>query len=230
MTLPRENDAAMKGAFITIEGIDGCGKTTCAAAIEQCLREHGIPYIRTREPGGTPMAEEIRNVVLAPRSEPVTWISEILLMYAARSQHVANTIKPSLDNGVWVISDRWTDSTFAYQCFARGEADGIDERVQLVEKIDSIVLDGFSADMTILLDVSVENAMQRTSARGGQDRFDAELAPFHTKTRQGFLHRASQYPARFAVVDANNDEAAVGRDVIAVVSRFIESRRHCHHE
>lgn len=212
----------MTGAFITIEGIDGCGKTTCAAAIERCLQERSIGYIRTREPGGTPMAEDIRRVVLAHREEKVAWISELLLMYAARAQHIENVIRPALEKGLWVISDRWTDSTFAYQCYARGEAEDLQNRLAQASMVDQLVVGSLVPDMTILLDVSVETGMARATARGGLDRFDAEKAFFHERTRAGFLSLAANSPDRMMVVDANRAES----DVIGSVSEIVKTLIH----
>lgn len=200
--------------FITLEGGEGAGKSTCLAYVCSLLEAQGIPYIQTREPGGTPFAEEIRNLLLSKRSESVDETAELLMMFAARSQHLNTRIKPALAAGTWVICDRFTDSTFAYQ----GAARGLDkEKIALLE---TLVQGELQPDKTLLLDIDVEQGMARALARSEADRFESEKMDFFNAVRQGFLSRAKQYDDRFAIIDAGLDLISVKKQIAQALSNL----------
>lgn len=185
-----------RGKFITIEGGEGVGKTTNIKFIQSLLAERGINSIVTREPGGTPLAEEIRAVLIANRAERVVTETELLLMFAARAQHLNELILPNIEQGTWVISDRFTDATYAYQSGGRGVSAG---KVALLE---NFVQGEFRPALTFLLDAPIEVGMQRARDRGKLDRFEEEQREFFEKVRANYLSRASQEPERFKIVDA----------------------------
>ncbi len=185
-----------KGKFISLEGGEGSGKSSAIACIESWLQEQGIAYLMTREPGGTPLAEEIRDLVLKPRQETVSDMTELLMMYAARAQHLSEKIIPALQQGLWVISDRFIDSSYVYQGIARGG------QISTLDQLTQWVVGDHQPDSTLLLDVSVEVGMQRVGLRQGADRLDQESIGFHEKVRQGFLDRAKAEPERIKVINA----------------------------
>ncbi|ASK18334.1 MULTISPECIES: dTMP kinase [unclassified Halomonas] len=191
-----------RGRFITLEGGEGVGKSTNVAFVETWLQERGIEVVRTREPGGTPRAEAIRGLLLDPSfDEPLHSDAELLLMFAARAQHLAQKIVPALERGAWVICDRFTDATFAYQGGGRGiETDRIAQLEQFVQK-------GLSPDLTLLLDMSPDAAKERLEGRlrdqqTQRDRFEQEQVTFFEAVRRAYLARAAAAPQRFAIVDA----------------------------
>ncbi|PAU72790.1 dTMP kinase [Vreelandella alkaliphila] len=191
-----------RGRFITLEGGEGVGKSTNVAFVETWLQERGIEVVRTREPGGTPRAEAIRGLLLDPSfDEPLHSDAELLLMFAARAQHLAQKIVPALERGAWVICDRFTDATFAYQGGGRGiETDRIAQLEQFVQK-------GLFPDLTLLLDMSPDAAKERLEGRlrdqqTQRDRFEQEQVTFFEAVRRAYLERAAAAPQRFAIVDA----------------------------
>lgn len=192
-----------RGKFITIEGGEGVGKSTNIDFIKQLLAARGIECIVTREPGGTPLAEEIREVLIKNREEQVVSETELLLMFAARAQHLYQKILPALEEGKWVISDRFTDATYAYQSGGRGVPS---EKVALLE---NFVQGSLRPDMTLLLDAPTEVGMARARNRGSLDRFEEEKAEFFNKVRNNYLERAGQEPERFKIVDATQTLEAV---------------------
>ena len=183
--------------FISFEGGEGSGKSTNIAYFCEQLADAGIDYVLTREPGGTVIAETIRDILLAHHAEPLVDMAELLLVFAARAQHVKTVILPALDQGKWVVSDRFTDASYVYQGVARGLGD---ERVSVLEKL---VLDQLRPDKTFLLDVPVEVGQQRAADRGELDRFELEGSAFFQSVRDAYLARASAEPDRFAVIDAS---------------------------
>lgn len=185
-----------KGRFVTIEGIEGVGKTTNLDFIHQYLLNKGIEVVRTREPGGTPLAESIRELLLAPREEAVAELTELLLMFAARAQHVERLIRPALERGAWVLCDRFTDATYAYQ----GGGRGLD--MTRIAALERMVQGELKPDMTILLDLPADQGMARARARSAPDRFEAEAQIFFERVRACYLDRADAEPLRFAVIDA----------------------------
>ncbi|MCK0768179.1 MULTISPECIES: dTMP kinase [Chromohalobacter] len=193
------------GRFITLEGGEGVGKSTNVDFVCDWLSARGIDVLRTREPGGTPRAEAIRALLLDPTpQEPLDETAELLLMFAARAQHLAAKIRPALARGVWVVCDRFTDATFAYQ----GGGRGLDEA--RIATLEALVQDDLQPDLTLLLDMPVEAAQHRVEHRGTtRDRFERERQHFFTAVRDSYLARAAQAPARFAVIDADQELDAV---------------------
>ncbi len=185
------------GRFISLEGGEGAGKSTLAAGLAKALQALGIPVICTREPGGTPLAERVRAVVLERGDEVIDLTAETLLMFAARSIHLANRIRPALAAGHWVICDRFTDATYAYQGAGRGVP------LPLIDSLAEAVQQGTWPDRTLLLDLPVEEGMRRAKRRGGpEDRFEAEHTAFFTRVRDAYRQRAAAEPTRFRVLDA----------------------------
>lgn len=188
----------MTGRFITLEGIEGAGKSTLAKFVLAYLAQRQIPGRLTREPGGTPLAERIRQLVLERGAEPLSPITETLLMFAARDLHLEHVIRPALARGEWVVCDRFTDATRAYQ----GSGRGVDS--DLIESLAAAVHGGLAPDCTLLLDlpVSVGLARARGRAAGSSDRFEAETQAFFERVRAGYLELARREPGRFHVIDA----------------------------
>lgn len=204
----------MTGRFITLEGGEGTGKSTQIRRLAAALEKTGLRVLCTREPGGSPGAEEIRKLMV--EGEPGRWnaITETLLAYAARADHVARTIGPALQTGSWVISDRFNDSTFVYQGAGRGLAR------ETIRRIDSAVLDDFSPDLTLILDLDVKVGLERALARSGAEtRFEKFGPEFHEKLRQAFLDIAKRNPERYRVIDASGSEDQVAEAIFAAVSR-----------
>lgn len=186
----------MRGLFITLEGPEGAGKTTNRAYLAEQLQAQGLSVVLTREPGGTALAEQIRNILLAPHAETMAIDTELLLMFAARAQHLAQIILPALDEGKIVICDRFTDATYAYQ----GGGRGLDcSRIALLEQF---VQGDLRPDMTLLFDLPVADGMARAVARGKLDRFEQEQQDFFEAVRQSYLQRASDDPERFRLVNS----------------------------
>lgn len=186
-----------RGKFITVEGTEGVGKSTNIAFINQWLTEAGHKVLVTREPGGTPLAEEIRGLLLANREELVDSTTELLLMFAARAQHLHKVIDPALVAGQWVLCDRFTDATFAYQGGGRGL------NMQTIAELEVIVQGERQPDLTFYLDIDVRTGLQRARDRGELDRFEREDILFFEKVRQTYLDRVREQPERFIVIDAN---------------------------
>lgn len=205
-----------RGKFITIEGGEGVGKSTNIAFVQSLLRARGIETVLTREPGGTPLAEEIREILLEQRDEKVVSETELLLMFAARAQHLHQFILPSLNAGKWVISDRFTDATYAYQSGGRGVPA---EQVAMLEKF---VQNNFRPDLTLLLDAPVETGMNRAKARGKLDRFEEERSAFFNKVRKCYLQRAKAEPERFRVVDATDTLEEVQARIASIITKVLD--------
>ena len=206
----------MTGHFITLEGGEGAGKSTQVKRLAAALTAKGIAVLTTREPGGSPGAEEIRALLV--NGAPGRWdaLTETLLVYAARADHIKHTIGPALLADKWVICDRFSDSTFAYQGAGRGLAR------ETIRRIDAVVLDDFTPDFTLVLDLDVETGLARAGKRGAaESRFENFDRDFHERLRQGFLDIARRNPARCVVVDAAQDEDAVAAAIwTAVAGRF----------
>lgn len=199
----------MTGKFITLEGMDGAGKSTHIPNIIEALQARGHEVVSTREPGGTPLGERLRELLL---HEPMHAETETLLMFAARREHIANVIEPALARGAYVLSDRFTDATYAYQCGAKG----VDaSKIQVLEQW---VQADLQPDITLLFDVPVEVSMQRLSAARTPDKFERETADFFTRIRHAYLQRAQQNPARFRIIDANRPLENVDKSVKDIVA------------
>jgi dTMP kinase len=192
------------GRFITLEGIEGAGKSTLARALESALRERGVPVLLTREPGGSPLAERLRTMLLERGAESITPAAETLLMFAARSMHIESRIRPALERGDWVICDRFTDATRAYQGAGRGVDAG------LIESLAQAVHGQLWPERTLLLDLPAETGLARARARrGGGDRFEDEERGFFERARARYLELAAAEPARIRVIDARAEPQQV---------------------
>lgn len=202
----------MRGKFITLEGIDGAGKSTHLQWLAGRLRgDGGREVVVTREPGGTPLGEKLRALLL---HEPMDIGTETLLMFAARQQHLAQVIRPALDRGAWVLSDRFTDATFAYQGGGRGVP------TAKLEALEAWVQSGLQPDLTLFFDVPVEVGQGRLRAgQDGLDRFEREAAEFHERVRAAYLERAARYPARIRVIDSTQPISDVGK----TLEQFVRS-------
>lgn len=198
----------MTGKFISLEGGEGSGKSTAIACIKAWLETEKIDYIMTREPGGTVLAEEIRSLVLSSRDEEVDDMTELLLMFAARAQHMSQKIRPALKQGVWVISDRFIDSSFVYQGYARGGD------LDILNRLTKWVVGTDKPDATLLLDVPVSIGLQRVALRKNADRLDKESTIFHEKVRQGFLEQAALEPSRIKIIDASQSIDRVSAQIL----------------
>lgn len=199
-----------RGMFVSIEGGEGAGKSSVIAAAREMLDARGIPYRMTREPGGTPLAEALRALVLDPANAGLTREAEVLMIFAARAQHVAEVIRPTLDAGRWVLCDRYTDASFAYQGGGRGVP------VAALEWLEAFATGGLRPDRTILLDVDVDEGRRRVASRGeDRDRMEREDDDFFDRVRRAYLARAVADPGRFRIVDATRPLAQVVADVVA---------------
>jgi len=197
----------MAGKFITIEGSEGVGKSTNIEFISKYLKSRDITTVETREPGGTKIAEEIRQVLLTTEGETVPEIAELLLFFAARSFHVENLIKPAINQGHYVICDRFSDATVAYQGYGRGF------NIQDINTIASWVHEKMQPDLTILLDAPAEIGMQRAKQRGTTDRMESEDISFYERVRNGYLTLASEHKERFVVIDASQALKSVQTEI-----------------
>lgn len=189
---------SMSAQFITLDGIDGAGKSTNLAVIKNWFEKHHLPVLFTREPGGTVMGEALREILLNP-STKVGLRTETLLMFAARQQHLDEVILPALKQGIHVVSDRFTDATFAYQ----GGGRGVDFKD--IEQLENWVQGSFRPDLVLLLDVPLDVSMQRIAQARDKDRFEQEQTDFFTRVREAYLHRAAAYPHSYAIINSNCD-------------------------
>lgn len=204
-----------RGKFLTIEGTEGVGKSTNLAFVADWLRARGIEVIVTREPGGTPLAEEIRSLLLSKRDEAFDETAELLLVFAARAQHLAQVIKPALARGAWVLSDRFTDATFAYQGGGRGLSKST------IELLEQLVQADLRPDLTLILDIDVELGLNRARQRGELDRFESEAIVFFERVRAAYRQRAESAPNRYALVDAGKTLEEVQVEIDQVLTRLI---------
>lgn len=210
---------SLTGKFITLEGLEGAGKTTCIRYIESYFKKQSVALLLTREPGGTPFAEEIRELLLAPRDEKVNDDVELLLMFAARAQHLNQKILPALQSGQWVLSDRFTDATYAYQGAGRGiDAGKIAQLEQLVQK-------SLKPDLTLFLDVPIEVGLQRANQRGELDRFEREEVDFFQRVREAYLQRAKLYSSRFVIIDTNRELEEVYQSISTALDLFLANSK-----
>ena len=205
-----------KGRFITIEGQDGAGKSTNIDAIVDALDAREISYLQTREPGGTPLGEIVREILLGKDSPPIADLSELLLVFAARAQHLEQVIKPALEKGTWVVCDRFTDATFAYQ----GGGRNMDNSA--INALQELVQQGLSPDLTVLLDVAVDVGESRAGERSEPDRFERENVEFKKRVRATYLELAHKMPQRIKVVDASLSIDAVKTNVTQIVDEFLD--------
>ncbi len=204
----------MRGKFITVEGVEGVGKSTNMAFIAGFLRERGMDVVETREPGGTPTGEAIRELLLDARRTDIHTDTELLLMFAARAQHLAELIRPALERGQWVLCDRFTDATYAYQGGGRGVP------AARIAVLEDWVQGELRPDLTILLDLPVGDGLRRAAGRSEPDRFEQEQQAFFERVRAAYLARAEATPQRYRVIDASPELAEVQARLRAVLEDF----------
>ena len=204
-----------RGKFITLEGGEGVGKTTNLSFIESYLKLHGIRVITTREPGGTVLAEKIRHLLLDKDSETIAENAELLLIFAARAQHIKHVIEPALSAGSWVLCDRFTDATFAYQ------GGGRNMKNSTIEWLENLVQGNLKPDLTLLLDAPVEVGLERAKSRGSLDRFESEKIQFFEQVRRAYLLQAELHPARIKVIITNQPLIDVENELMNVIGNFL---------
>jgi dTMP kinase len=204
--------------FITVEGIEGAGKTTCLNLIEQRVRQRGHALLVTREPGGTALGEDLRTLLLGHRHEGMTDDTELLLMFAARAEHLQARILPALSAGLWVLCDRFTDATYAYQGYGRGIDLG---RIAILEQW---VQGERRPDLTLLMDLPVEIGLERAGKRSTPDRFESEAFAFFERVRNGYLSLANAQPDRFRVIDAAQSLQQVSDQVVSAIDAFLDGK------
>ncbi|MBB4819514.1 dTMP kinase [Pseudomonas alcaligenes] len=209
----------MSGLFITLEGPEGAGKSTNRDFLAERLRSHGVDVVLTREPGGTPLAERIRELLLAPSDETMAADTELLLMFAARAQHIAGVIRPALARGQVVLCDRFTDATYAYQGGGRGLP------VERIAQLEAFVQGELRPDLTLVFDLPVDVGLSRAAARGRLDRFEQEDRGFFEAVRQTYLQRAAAAPQRYHVLDAAASLVSVQEALEALLPELLERCR-----
>jgi len=206
-----------RGMFITIEGVEGVGKSTNIEFIKEYLDNLNIDYLVTREPGGTLLAENIRDLLLSIDDDSPVELCELLLIFSARAQHIEKIIGPALKGGTWVICDRFTDATYAYQGGGRGM------NTELISELETMVQGSLRPDLTIILDLDPETGLSRARNRGELDRFEREHVEFFIKVREAYLQIAMNFPKRCAVINAGRDLDEVSRDIALLLkTRFFE--------
>ncbi len=198
----------IRGKFITLEGGEGVGKTTNLAFIKDHLQHHNIPVVVTREPGGTYLAEKIRHLLLDADSEDISEQAELLLMFAARAQHIKHVIEPALVRGNWVLCDRFTDATYAYQ------GGGRSMKASIIECLENLVQGTLKPDLTLLLDAPVEIGIDRARKRGAFDRFEIEKISFFERVRRAYLLQLELHPERIKLIKANQPLVDVQRAIV----------------
>jgi dTMP kinase len=206
----------IRGKFITLEGGEGVGKTTNLQFIQHYLEQHNIPVVITREPGGTPLAEKIRQLLLDNDSEAVSETAELLLIFAARAQHIKHVIEPALAQGIWVICDRFTDATYAYQ------GGGRNMRISTIESLENWVQGTLRPDLTILLDAPVEVGLERARLRSAFDRFESEKTNFFEQVRRAYLLQLELNPQRIKLIKANQPLIDVQKALIDLLQPLLK--------
>jgi dTMP kinase len=207
----------MTGKFITIEGIEGAGKTTCIQVVTEVIEHQGINAIHTREPGGTDLGEDLRSLLLGHKHTGMSDDAELLMMFAARAEHIAQKIQPALDDGKWVLCDRFTDATYAYQGYGRGIP------LEKIAGLENWVQGELRPDLTLLMDLPVEVGMERAGKRSAPDRFESEAWDFFERIRQGYLSIAAEQPSRVKVIDASQDLPDVQAQVRVAIEDFVNA-------
>ena len=204
-----------QGKFISIEGVEGVGKSTNIEAIKKFLEVKKIDFVVTREPGGTALSEKIRELLLQVNNEAPGEMTELLLIFASRAQHLEKVIRPALENGIWIICDRFTDATYAYQGGGRGL------KTSVIAELESMVLGELRPDLTIILDLDPETGLARAKERGELDRFENEKDEFFNKVRSAYLDIARSNPDRCFVIDASQNIEQVSADIINLFNNTI---------
>lgn len=208
----------MRGRFISVEGGEGAGKSSCLGEIMAVLQDAGIRCVETREPGGTALGERIRELLLAPETGKLAPMAELLLVYAARAQLLSEVIEPRLAEGSWVIADRFSDASFAYQGGGRGVSQAE------IEALDARVVGNRKPDLTVLLDVAPEAGLDRATRDRRPDRFEIETVAFYRRVREAYLARAEQEPHRIRVIDASRPLPEVRRQVGDLIRAFLSEK------
>ena len=216
--MTNSNKQDYSGIFITLEGIEGVGKTTLMKFLAEYLHQHEIPLLVTREPGGTPLADDIRHFLLSEHEETVQPETELLLMFAARAQHVQNVLRPALKAGKLVICDRFTDTTYAYQGAGRGV------NKAKIEMLENVVQDGLKPELTVLLDAPIDICLERIKARKKTDRFESETKQFFQKARNAYLEMAAAEPERFYVLNADQSIETLGAELLKILQPVINRK------
>ncbi|MCI0504689.1 MAG: dTMP kinase [Gammaproteobacteria bacterium] len=207
------------GKFITLEGSEGAGKSTAMQTVQAWAVQSGIDFVTTREPGGTPLAEKIRGLLLDKNHTSMADDTELLLMFAARAQHISELIKPAIAAGKWVLCDRFTDATYAYQGGGRGIAK------ERIAQLEQWVQGGLRPDLTLLLDLPVEQGLARAGQRGNLDRFEQEQTAFFERVRTAYLERAKRFPDQFRIIDASQSIEAVQQQIQQVLNIFKDRQK-----
>tara|TARA_B100000795_G_C22751936_1_gene419814 strand:+ start:90 stop:707 length:618 start_codon:yes stop_codon:yes gene_type:complete len=198
--------------FITLEGVDGAGKSTCIKFIKKYLSDKNFSYLFTREPGGTVLGEKLRGILLQDKMEPET---ETLLMFAARNEHVQRVIKPNLESGVIVISDRFTDATYAYQ------SGGKNVEMKKITILKNWVHEGLIPDLTLLFDLPIDVSLSRLKSDGGLDKFEKESKSFHIKIRESYLALAKKEPKRFEIINSNQNINFIEKEIYLALDKIL---------
>jgi dTMP kinase len=204
------------GRFVTVEGVEGAGKSSCLETARRCIEQRGYEVVSTREPGGTPLGEELRGLLLEHRERDMGVDTELLLMFAARAEHLHAVIEPALARGQWVLCDRFTDATFAYQGYGRGIDHG------RIAQLETWVQGRRRPDLTLLLDLPVEQGLARAGQRSSPDRFEREAVSFFERVRDGYLALAAADAPRFRIIDASQTQAEVSAAVAARLEAYLD--------
>ena len=212
MNAMQENN---KGLFVVLEGGEGVGKSTNLEYIQNYLKKRNIPFQTSREPGGTELAEKIRQLILDKHAEPVADMTELLLVFAARAQHLQQKILPVLEHKEWMVCDRFTDATYAYQGGGRQLGNAV------ISELEQLVQGDIRPDCVIVLDASVEVGRARAEARAELDRMESEKESFHQRVREAYLSRAKQNPDNYAIIDASQSLELVQQDIAIVLDQLI---------
>jgi dTMP kinase len=207
----------VRGRFITVEGIEGVGKSTNLDFVRRYLEDRGKEVVQTREPGGTPLGEDIRQLLLGHKHDGMDEATELMLMFAARNEHLARVIRPALEAGKWILCDRFTDATYAYQGGGRGIA------VAKIEWLENFVQGNLRPDLTLLLDASVQIGMERAGKRQQLDRFESQNMAFFERVREAYLNLAKMHPGRYRVVDASRPLEEVQQFLGRILDDFLNA-------
>ena len=212
------NDSHIRGSFISIEGIEGVGKSTNIRFICEFLNRLGIANIATREPGGTPISEQIRDLLLEVSNKSICPMAELLMMFSGRAQHICEIIEPALASGSWVICDRFTDATYAYQGAGRGLS------VDLIQQLEILVQGAIRPDLTLIFDIQTNLGLERADQRGNPDRFEREDIEFFDRARHCYLTIADASPDRCKLIDASQSIGQVQSEIRDLLEQFVASR------
>lgn len=205
-----------RGMFLTIEGSEGVGKSTASRFIRKYLQKKSVDFVATREPGGTVLAEKLRRLLLQNHEEKISDVTELLLMFAGRKQNIDHVILPALEQGKWVVSDRFTDATFAYQGGGRGISES------LISQLENIVQEGLQPDVTLLLDAPLDISLARARGRSKPDRIEQEKVAFFERVREAYLARAELFPERFYIINTNCSFTDVREQITKVMDGILE--------